>query len=149
MKNTEPVVVQQTFHRPPADVWKAITDANLMKQWFFENMEEFVPEKDFETQFNVVSNNRDFLHLWKLTEVVPLKRIVYNWKYKGYDGNSYVSFELFDHKEGTLLKLTHTVTKNFPQDIEEFRRESCVAGWEYFIQNRLKSFLTKSLPLPD
>lgn len=49
-----------------------------MRQWFFENIESFKPEVGFETQFNVQAESRNFLHMWKIIEVVPMKKIVYN-----------------------------------------------------------------------
>ena len=137
----KPVIVEATFSQPLTEVWEAITKQELMTQWFFENIEEFIPEVGFETQFNVRSQERDFLHLWKLTEVVPPRKITCNWKYEGYPGDSYVSFELFEEKAGTLLRLTHEVVEAFPQQIPEFTRESCLGGWNYFIGQRLKDFL--------
>jgi uncharacterized protein YndB with AHSA1/START domain len=92
--NTGPIVVEQTFNAPIAVVWKAITDKDQMRQWFFETMTEFEPELGFETEFNVRCEDRDFLHQWKITEVVPEKRIAYGWRYGGYPGDSMVAWEL-------------------------------------------------------
>ena len=91
----EPIIVEQTFNTSINNVWNAITKVDQMRQWFFENIESFKPEVGFATQFSVQSQNRSFLHIWKLTEVVPLKKIIYNWKYGGYSGDSFVMFELF------------------------------------------------------
>jgi hypothetical protein len=33
--------------------------------------------------------------------------------------------------------------QSFPGHIPEFKRESCLAGWQYFIRERLKKFLEK------
>ena len=52
-----------------------------MRKWYFENIPSFKPEVGFKTQFNVQSQHRNFLHIWKVTEVVPKKMITYNWKY--------------------------------------------------------------------
>lgn len=46
--------------------------------------------------------------------------------------------------EGTKLVLICTGTESFPQDIPEFTRESGKAGWEYFIQQSLLSFLNRA-----
>ena len=70
--NAEPIVVEQTFNAPVKAVWKAITDKDQMRQWFFETMIDFDPESGFETQFNVRCEDRDYSHLWKVTDVVPL-----------------------------------------------------------------------------
>jgi uncharacterized protein YndB with AHSA1/START domain len=142
-KNDEPIVVEQTFDKPMHAVWKTITEIGLMHQWFFDNIPSFEPKVGFETQFNVRCRDRDFLHLWKVTEVVPGKMITYNWKYEGYAGDSFVTFELSEKDNLTKLRLTHQVEEDFPDDIPEFTRESCLEGWTYFIKDRLKDFLGK------
>ena len=140
-KGDEPIIVEQSFDASIESVWKAITDVDQMRQWFFENIRSFKPEVGFETQFNVQSGDRNFLHKWKVTEVMPLKKITYNWKYEVYPGDSFVVFELFGQNNLTVLRLTHKVLESFPQDIPEFRRESGVEGWTYFIKQCLKEFL--------
>jgi uncharacterized protein YndB with AHSA1/START domain len=124
-------------------VWSAITEIDQMRQWYFENIPSFKPEVGFETQFNVESQERNFLHLWKVTEAVPLKKIKYTWKFEGYPGDSFVVFELFEHNNGTKLRLSTEVLEDFPADIPEFKRESGVAGWTFFIKKSLKEFLEK------
>ncbi len=140
-KGDDPIIVEQFFNRSIESVWKAITEVDQMRQWFFENIPKFKPEVGFETQFNVQSQDRNFLHMWKVTEVVPLRLIRYNWKYEGYPGNSYVVFELFKENNLIKLRLTAQVLEDFPQDIPEFKRESCIEGWTYFIKKSLKEFL--------
>jgi len=138
-----PIIIEQKYKISAAVVWTALTDIRQMKRWYFENIPDFKPEVGFETQFEVRSGNRIFPHHWKVTKVVPLKKITYNWKYDGYPGNSFVTFELFPQDNQTLLRLTTKIEEDFPQDIPEFTRESCEAGWIYFIHNRLKKFLEK------
>ncbi len=140
-KNEEPIIVEQTFDTSIDTLWHAITEIEQMRQWYFENIPSFKPEVGFETQFTVQSQGRNFLHLWKVTEVVPMKKITYNWKYEGYPGDSFVVFELFKQNNLTKLKLTHNVQESFPEDIPEFSRESGVAGWTFFIRKSLKGFL--------
>jgi len=38
--------------------------------------------------------------------------------------------------------LTCEVVEDFDDNIEEFKRESGIEGWNYFIKNRLKEFLS-------
>lgn len=140
-KEEDPVVVEQSFHTSIDSVWKALTDVNRMRQWFFDNIPAFKPEVGFETQFNVQSESRDFLHMWKVVEVVPQKLIKLNWKYDGYPGDSFVLFEIFNEGNWSKLRLTAQVLEDFPDDIPEFKRESCSGGWTYFINRRLKEFL--------
>jgi len=140
----EPIIIEQTFNTSIDSIWNAITKVDQMRGWFFENIESFKPEVGFETQFSVQTQDRSFLHIWKLTEVVPMKKIIYNWKYGGYSGDSFVMFELFEQENRTKLRLTHEGIESFPKNIPEFSRESCIEGWNYFIRNRLKEFLEKN-----
>jgi uncharacterized protein YndB with AHSA1/START domain len=142
-KNDEPIIVEQVFSAPIETVWTAITDIDHMRQWYFENIPAFKAEVGFETQFDVQSGERIFPHRWKITEVMPLKKRVYNWNFDGYPGDSFVVFELFKQNELTKLRLTLRVVETFPQDIPEFLRESCIGGWNFFLKERLKEFLEK------
>ncbi len=139
--NDKPVIVEQIFNSSVSEVWEAITNLDQMKQWFFENIEAFKPDIGFETKFNVQTENRNFTHLWKLTDVIPFKKITYNWKYEGYPGDSFVTFELFEQNDHTMLRLTHEVVESFPDDIPEFTRQSGLDGWNYFIKKRLKEYI--------
>ena len=78
-KNDGPIIVEQTFHTSIDTVWNSITKIDHMRQWYFKNIPSFKPEVGFATQFNVQSHDRNFLHMWTVTEVVPLKKITYNW----------------------------------------------------------------------
>lgn len=142
-KSEEPVIVEQVFNTSLENVWDAITDLNQMKQWYFENIKSFKPEVGFETSFPVKSGGRTFTHQWKITEVIPVKKIVYRWNYKEYPGDGFVMFEISEVPNGTKLKLTNIVTEDFPDEIPEFRSESAVNGWNYFIKERLKNYLGK------
>lgn len=139
--NYNPIIVEQHFNQNSVTVWNAITQLNQMKQWFFENIPSFKAEVGFETQFNVQAPSRDFLHQWKIIEVIPFKKIVYNWKFDKILGEGTVTFELFEENHQTKLILTNEGLENFPQEYPEFTRESCIGGWNYFINQRLKEYL--------
>lgn len=139
----KPIVVTEIYHQDIKTVWSAITELDQMVLWFFDTIPEFKAEVGFKTTFNIRSGERDFLHVWEITEVVPQRKITYDWKYpEYYDGSSYVVFELFPiDATKTKIQLTATGGENFPQDIPEFKRESGVQGWNYFIKERLKAYL--------
>lgn len=142
MKTAEDaIVVEQVFDTSIEKVWKAITLHQEMILWFFENIAEFKPEVGFKTTFPVQSEERIFTHLWKIMEVIPYQKITYNWKYEEYQGDSFVTFELFEEQDKTRLRLTTEVVKDFPDEIPEFSRESCIGGWNYFIRKNLKEYL--------
>lgn len=139
------VIVKQKFNVSPSKLWPTITEHHLMIQWFFENIPAFKAEKDFTTQFNVATPERNFLHLWKIIEVVAENKIVYDWRYPDYEGESTVTFEITPLNKGSELKLTHKVIKPFTANIPEFTEDSCHSGWEYFINNRLKNFVADNI----
>ena len=143
MKKTDPpIIVQQRFDATLARVWQAITEIDQMRQWYFDNLPDFQAELGFETAFEVSHDGRNFLHQWKVTEVIPLKKLVYGWQYAQYEGKADVVFELSRHEGQTLLQVSTHINEDFPADIPEFDNESCKAGWEYFIQQRLKAYLS-------
>lgn len=138
MKN-EPFVIERTFQAPVAKVWKAITDKNDMKKWYFD-LKEFKPEVGFEFSFYGGTEEKQYLHLCRITEVIVNRKLTYSWRYDGYPGISYVTFELFEEGRATKVKLTHAGLETFPQDRPEFGRESFAQGWTEIIGTGLKEF---------
>ena len=145
MKKIDPPIIIKVIYPVAIEkVWTAITEVNQMRKWFFENIEDFQPEVGFETKFVVKSEDKTFTHLWEIREVIPNQRISYNWKYEEYSGDGYVVFDLEKQAEGTLLRLTNIVTEDYPNDMMEFKRESCIGGWNYFLGQQLKNFLAQA-----
>lgn len=141
MTDTRPIIVEQTFAAPRTAVWKAITDADQMRQWYFEQMEDFRPEVGFETRFTVEHDGKVYRHVWRVTEVVPTERITYSWQMDGLAGLGSTSWELTEVDGNTHLKLTNVGLHTFPQEDPSFHRESCRAGWRYFLNERLPEWL--------
>ena len=138
---SEPIIVEQVFDASKETVWKAITECDQMVKWFFDDIPDFNPEVGFKTRFNVSTGERDFLHLWTITEAIPEQKIVYDWRYEDLPGVGKVTMELFEDKDGTRLRLTNEGLESFPRDVPEFTREACIGGWGYFIQGNLKKYL--------
>ena len=143
MKN-EPFVIERVFNASIERVWKAITDKEQMKQWYFD-LTAFKPEVGFEFQFEGGNEDRRYLHLCKITEVVIGKKIKYSWSYDGFEGNSFVTFELFAEADKTRLKLTHEGLETFPANIPDFARKNFVEGWTQLIDASLKEYLEKAV----
>jgi uncharacterized protein YndB with AHSA1/START domain len=140
-KNTlaEAVVIERTFNAPVARVWKALTDVEQMRAWYFE-LKDFRPEVGFEFEFVVEHEGMTYHHLCKITEVIPQKKIAYTWRYKGHPGDSLVTFELAAVGDETRLKLTHEGLETFPKTAA-FARKNFEAGWTAIIGSELKQFL--------
>jgi uncharacterized protein YndB with AHSA1/START domain len=135
----EVVVFERTFNAPVGRVWKALTDVEEMRQWYF-NLKQFKAEVGFEFEFVVEHEGTTYHHLCKVTEVIPQKKIAYTWRYKGHEGDSLVTFELFADGNETRLKLTHQGLETFPKTAA-FARKNFEAGWTAIIDSELKQFL--------
>ena len=142
-KKTEPFIKEVVVKAPVQKVWKAITDKDEMKNWYFD-LDEFRPEVGFEFQFYGGVEDRRYLHLCKITEVIENQKITYSWKYDGYVGESFVTFELFEEGEKTKVRLTHAGVETFPQDNPDFAKENFVEGWNMIIGTLLKNYIEKN-----
>ena len=137
---SEPIIIERVYDAPIEKVWKAITDRDQMKQWYFD-LQSFKPEVGFEFQFTGGNEDRTYIHICKVLEVIDRKKLKYSWRYEGFEGNSFVSFELFPEGEKTRLKLTHEGLETFPADTPDFDKKNFVAGWTEIIGSNLKKFV--------
>ena len=137
-----PFVIEKIFNAPRKKVWRAITNKDDMKKWYFE-LPEFKPEVGFEFEFlGGKEEGIQYLHRCKITELVPEKKLTYSWRYEGYEGMSFVTFELFDEGSNkTKLKLTHAGLETFPKSNADFDRKNFVAGWTEIVDKLLKDFV--------
>ena len=138
----DPIIIEQTFNAPVSELWKAISDKKQMKKWYFD-IAKFEPVAGFEFQFLGGDEEKKFLHLCKVTEVIPRKKLAYTWRYDGYDGNSLVTFTLKEMENSSKLTLTHEDLDTFPP-VPELSKENFRTGWEYIIGTSLVQFLEPS-----
>jgi uncharacterized protein YndB with AHSA1/START domain len=141
MKN-EPIVIERTFNAPVERVWNAITDKDSMKKWYFD-LAEFKPVVGFEFQFTGGTEENKYLHLCKITEIIPGKKLSYSWRYDGYEGDTLVTFELAVVNSKTTVKLTHVGIETFPSDNPDFAKENFEQGWNHIIGTSLKEFVER------
>ena len=74
MLSNAPFIIEKTYNAPIAKVWKAITDNNEMKKWYFD-IADFKPEVGFEFQFTGEGKDGEkYIHLCKVTEVIKEKK---------------------------------------------------------------------------
>jgi uncharacterized protein YndB with AHSA1/START domain len=141
MNNTQPLIVEAMYNASADTVWKAITEEDEMRKWYFDTMPHFKPEAGFTTEFNVEANGTNYLHHWVVKEVQPGRKISYTWTYPDFQGKSVVSWELIPEQNKTRVKLTHSGLESFPQEKPDFSRESFTGGWNFFLGKRLKEYL--------
>ncbi|MBS1750669.1 MAG: SRPBCC domain-containing protein [Bacteroidetes bacterium] len=141
----QPFIIERTFNAPVADVWKALTQKELMKEWYFD-LSAFKPEVGFIFQFKGgPTPEKQYLHLCEIVEVIPEKKLKHSWRYDGFEGNSFVTFELFDKGDRTKLILTHEGLETFPKNNLDFVFTNFVEGWTYLINTSLENFLSTNL----
>lgn len=138
---TSPLEIERTFNAPVAKVWKALTDKNNMKQWYFD-LKAFKPEVGFEFSFDAGEKGKTYRHVCKITEVVVNRKLAYTWRYDGHPGNSLVTFELFPEGNRTRVKLTHAGLETLP-DLPDFAKGKFAEGWTSIIGSHLKDFVEK------
>lgn len=134
-----PLIMERVYDAPIATVWKAISDKDHMKQWYFD-VPEFRAEVGCEFRFIVNHEGRVYDHRCRVTDVVPGQRIAYTWRYEGHEGESLVVFELFAEGAKTRLKLTHSGLETFPQT-GAFDRSNFVNGWTSLLGTELANYL--------
>jgi len=139
-----PFVIEKSYKATRQKVWRAITNKDDMKQWYFD-LPEFKPVVGFEFEFRGgKEDGEQYLHRCKITEVIPEKKITYSWRYEGYEGMSFVTFELFDEANNTTrVKLTHAGLDTFPKSVPDFDKKNFAEGWTEIIGSNLKNFVEK------
>jgi uncharacterized protein YndB with AHSA1/START domain len=139
--DTKPVIVVQEYNTSIDKVWNALTNKEEMKYWYF-NLPEFYAVNDFEFQFyGGKDENNQYLHLCKITDVSLQNKLSYSWRYDGYPGISFVTFEVIEKDSKTTLKLTHTGIETFENENSDFAKSEFEAGWNYILHTALKNYL--------
>ncbi len=142
IKSEGPIELHYQFNNSTRKLWTTLVEVDQMKKWFFDNIPDFRAEIGFSTRFLVKSEHRTFTHLWKVIEVIPENKITYNWKYEEYPGDSNITFSLVEKGNGVVeLRIWIGVIEDFPEHIPEFDRESCIGGWNYFIDDNLRKHI--------
>ncbi len=134
---------ERIFKATRKDVWRALTEKDLMKQWYFD-LAEFKAEVGF--TFGITGGEEggvQYLHHFEILEVIPERKLKHTWCFVGYEGISYLTYELFDEGENTKLILTHSGLETFPSDIPDFEYKKFEIGWNHILDISLKNFLEK------
>lgn len=138
--NSEPIIVKEKLEAPVTKVWKALTDKQLMKQWYFD-IADFKTEPGFKFQFTAGEEEVKYLHLCKITEVIPFKKLAYTWAYEGQNAETLVIFNLEEDGEHTWVKLVHEGVDKLSSYGADFAKENFVKGWNQIIGTSLKEFV--------
>lgn len=146
MMEKKPLLVVCSYKAPIETVWKAISDKDQMKEWYFE-LEAFKAEKGFQFQFTGGDEKEQYLHHCEVLLSEPPNTLRYTWTYPEHnDGYSIVSWELLkdqDDERITQLTLQHEGLESFPTDDPNFAVASFTKGWNFILGESLRDYLGK------
>jgi len=137
------ISLEKILNAPIELVWKAITDKEQLKQWYFDFSEGWKLEIGSVFEWSGGEpNGKQWLHRGKMIEIIEGKKIQHSWEYPGYSGMSTVTWELVAIDDKTT-KLIFSHVFDIPFDVKEpaFKTENFVAGWNHIITISLPEYL--------
>lgn len=138
-----PITVQYKINAPAEKVWKALTDKNEMKSWYFD-IHDFEPEVGKAFNFYEPGGENKYHHQGEILEILPLQKLKHSWSYPDFsDLKTIVTWELQPVDDATLVILTHENIENFKDLGEGFSRENFTGGWNSIVGQSLKEYLEK------
>lgn len=138
-----PITVQFKINAPVEKVWKALTDKNEMKNWYFD-----IPDFELEVgkQFNFYEpgDEKKYHHQGEILEIIPHQKVKHSWTYPEFsNGKSIVTWEIQPDDKETIVTLIHENIDAFNDLGENFSRESFTEGWNGIIGQSLRQYLEK------
>lgn len=138
-----PFVIERVFDAPSQRVWQALTNKEELKHWSFD-IPDFEPEEGFDFTFGSEKGGKGYIHLCRVTEVIPERKLAYSWRYENMRGISYVTWELFPEGKKTRLRLTHEGLENLAYAGEPWARKNFETGWAAIFDQGLRSWLQEA-----
>lgn len=144
MNEASPVIVEKVLNVPVEKVWKAITDKDEMKQWYFD-LDKFELKDGFEFRFAGQGRKGEkYMHICTITEIIPNQKLQYSWQYENLPGYSIVTFDLTSMDDQTKIRLTHDGVETFPgKENSDFAPGSFNEGWNHILGISLPAYLNK------
>ncbi len=111
--STQSIVVEYELARPPAKVWRALTEPKLLAAWLMENDIRAVVGHRFTMRAQPVPGWDGVVHC-EVLEVVPNEKLSYSWrggsdKVPGFAPlDTVVTWTLTPTAAGTRLRLEHS-----------------------------------------
>lgn len=135
------VVVKQKVNAPVDRVWKALTEKNQMKEWYFD-IPDFVAEPHTEFAFYGGSEEDRYHHHCEVLEVIPNKKLKHTWTYPEISKEkTLVKWELEADGDGTMVTLTHKGLENFDHLGKDFETKNFEEGWNSIVTQALKDYV--------
>ncbi|WP_223599681.1 SRPBCC domain-containing protein [Chryseobacterium sp. GVT01B] len=138
-----PITVQYKINAPAEKIWKALTDKNEMKSWYFD-IQDFALEIGKEFNFFEPGGENKYHHQGKILEIIPNQKLKHTWSYPDFSMlKTIVTWELLPEDGQTLVKLTHENIENFKDLGDGFSRDNFTQGWNTILGQSLKEYLEK------
>lgn len=138
-----PITVQYKINAPAEKIWKALTDKNEMKSWYFD-IQDFALEIGKEFNFYEPGGENKYHHQGEILEIIPNQKLKHTWSYPDFSAlKTIVTWELLPEDGQTLVKLTHENIENFKDLGDGFSRDSFTQGWNTILGQSLKEYVEK------
>lgn len=138
-----PITVQYKINASAENIWKALTDKDEMKSWYF-TIRDFELELGKEFDFYESSDGGKYLHRGRIVEIIPNRKLKHTWAYPELsDAVTTVTWDLQQEEDGTLVTLTHENIEGFDGLGETFSRASFTEGWNSIIGQSMKEYVEK------
>jgi len=123
---TRSLVIEREMPHPPEQVWRALTEGPLIKEWLMDNDFQPVVGHSFQFRSTPVPNWNGIIDS-QVIVVEPNKKLSYSWGSLGLE--SVVVWTLVATEGGTLLRMEQS---GFRAD-QEAAYKGANYGWQNFI----------------
>lgn len=138
---SHPIIIEQKVNASAEKVWKALTDINEMKIWYFD-ISDFIPEEGAVFNFYEPGDEKKYHHQAEILEIIPEKKLKHTWFYPEFsDQKTIVTWELEPQGESTWIRLTHENIDGFNDLGENFSEKAFKEGWTQLTEQSLKRYL--------
>ena len=138
----ETISVEKKLNAPIDVVWKALTSAKQMKNWYFA-MERFIAEPGFSFTMYGEKEGKYYPIHCNIIAAEKNRLLSYSWSYEEYPTETIVSFELIEKGPQTIIKLTHKGLENIPASFNDLSVANHLIGWKQIIGKSLKAYVEK------
>ncbi|SHE77158.1 SRPBCC family protein [Chryseobacterium takakiae] len=138
---SHPIIIEQKVNASAEKIWKALTDINEMKIWYFD-IPDFIPEEGAVFNFYEPGDEKKYHHQAEILEIIPEKKLKHTWFYPEFsDQKTIVTWELEPQGESTWIRLTHENIDGFNDLGENFSEKAFKEGWTQLTEQSLKRYL--------
>lgn len=142
METESSLIIKRIYNADRKTLFKALTDPEILKQWFFPAREEgWSATVDFNAEvgknYSITMHDpdgKDYVHSGEFREIIPGQKLVFTWNSQAVQ-DTVVTITLAEVDGGTEVKLKHEFMPN-----EEMKKNH-TEGWKQILQNLEKVVL--------